>query len=323
MNNNDIAVSESSTAALTAPTGVGAMMMQSMVLAQRVSRDLKKIEAAVISEMNAAGAEAVKWKYSLPFTRWDKEKKEEITEYAEGVSIRAAEAIRRSWGFLFSETKIKEDRGDYVIVGAWVFDAVAGCGISVERRVSRLMYTKKGVVEMREDHFARKIDAEKAKCERDAIVKMAPQFLVQRIFGRATELASAALNVKDTLAAWSELGVTKGQLEAWLGKPLQDADKDDRVKLRGVYQAIKDDEAKVSDIFREASKPAEVRPPLDQRIDPVIAGKVYAEIGREKADALSDADLAPFLDKYKIATAATQPAEPTAATAATEEGKPY
>lgn len=308
------------TAEASAPTaGVGSMMMMSLEIARRHQRELKKVEAAIMAEMNAEGGDAIRWKYSLPFKEVERDEDGNVvkkngkpvfaTRYAEDISIRAAEAIQRCWGFLLVESSIVEDRGDYITVSAKGFDAVAGNYISRQRRVKTTQWSREEAraIQVKDHKLERDIDSAMAKCRRDVIKCFCPAYIIQKIFNRAVELMSKEIDVKGTLAAFSALGVIKAQLEALLGHELESVSKEERVRLVEIYQALRDGETTVAEVFGK-SAPASDRPPLDARIDPVVAGKIYAEIGREKADALTDAELAPYLDKYKV-SAEEKPAE--------------
>ena len=258
-----------------------------MVMAQKVSRNLPAIIKELDTELAAIGPEgAENWYFSIPFKQRDADTGEEITVYVEGPSVRAAEAVQRAYGFLFTAGLIVDDRPFEVIVAGVTLDLVKGNIVIRQKRVPKEKWSKnqKRAIHIPAHQLEKDIPAAVSKGIRDAIFASVPEKIKRHVFTEAKRLAATTLDLDKTLAAFSKLGVTLQDLETLLGHPLAAATKEEHLRLKGIYSALRSGEATVQEVFAETRagagrEPAQRDPawkPLDERIVPILAGRIYA-----------------------------------------------
>ncbi len=242
----------SSTAALL--TGGATIMrienetMQALAVQQK--RDPKRVLKACLEELEIAPSLAVRNYYSIPY----KDRQSGKTTMVEGQSINAARILMRNWGNAAAKTVITGEDADKIFI-AGIFTDLE-CNVRFERvmTVSKWQHRKGGApVKLAAQTLDRAIQAGASKAERNAILAGIPDWLKHSYYQRSRQIA--ATDVKENqgklLEAFLELGVTRDMLEKHLGCALERVTDDQLADLRGIYNALRDKERSVDDIFGE------------------------------------------------------------------------
>lgn len=183
-------------------------------------------------------------------------------KYAEGLSIRSAEELRRIYGNNSAGTSIIEDRKDDAVIGAAFLDMEKNTRYAEEQVVSKFYKTRQGqIVQHPPDRFADVVlKAHKSKLLREVILRSLPAWLKSEFEAKARDLAMKgnlpALRSKMT-QKFTELNVTEEMILKHLGKAaLKDITREDIVTMRGVFNAIRDGEQTADDVFGKAETKA-------------------------------------------------------------------
>ena len=239
-----------------------------LAIAVQRPRDNKKVlnEALEVLELSSTLAEAAI--YSKPVGR---DQQTNQMKYAEGLSIRAAEELRRIYGNNSAGTTIIEDRKDDAVIGAAFLDMEKNTRYAEEQVVSKFFKTKEGhIKQIPPDRFADVVlKAHKSKLLREVILRSLPAWLKGEFEAKARELAMkgslVTLRTK-MVQKFTELNVTEAMILGHLGKAsLNDVSRENIVTMRGVFNAIRDGEQNIEDVFgkQEQSKPSkEIQPSL-------------------------------------------------------------
>ncbi len=190
----------------------------------------------------------------------------EVMKFAEGLSIRAAESIRSIFGYtrLATTTEIL-DNGSARITGIFV-DYAAGNITSDERIVSNYFttYTKEKVLISEDRFLSLNVKAEKSKLRRDIILDSVPNE-VKAAFVDACEKKLAGMVtpeiVKTSILPWfAERGISQEHLERMIGRPLTMGwTEQDRLQIKKVASALKNDEISVAELIRVIEGKAETQ----------------------------------------------------------------
>lgn len=230
-----------------------------------------------VGTVNECTCSKCKVKYELPSitkdsvcpacgsgTQADRHPSRKITKFAEGLSIRAAESIRSVFGYtrLATTTEILPN-GSAKISGTLV-DYAAGNLTSDERIVPRQYKDRYGKMQtIPEDRFLGvTVKAEKSKLRRDIILDSTPS-IVKALFRDECEkkmkaLVAPELIEQKVLPAFAEYGISQQHLEKMIGRPLSMGWKEeDRLQLRKLLTALKNEETTVADILRDVEESPE------------------------------------------------------------------
>jgi len=190
-------------------------------------------------------------------------------KYARGLSVRAAEAINSIYGFTSVNRNIERiDDMNARITVTWM-DYQTGCRSSISRVVGR-KYTKRGggsAIHNEDRFWSVVVMAELAKIERDTILKSIDPGLKMELTAAIEEELDKYLDentVKKLVASFSTIGVTAEQIETYIGKRAADFRTEDRKTLLGIWQALKDEETTVNEVFGGG----EELEPTGQRVPP-------------------------------------------------------
>ena len=201
--------------------------------------------------------------YCLP--RKDKEgNKKEMTS----ASIRLAEIVASSWGNLHAATRIVENDGRHITSEACAWDLEKNVKITVQSKVSIWFGEKngKGGYQANSDMQTVLSNAASAKALRNAIFKVVPKALVDRVLAKAMRYIPdhVAVNVngvnpdrvKELVNKLTGMGVNLEKMLAYYEiKDVLDINQEIFTSLKGVGTAIKEGHIKSADVFSDEKDP--------------------------------------------------------------------
>jgi predicted Zn-ribbon and HTH transcriptional regulator len=184
-----------------------------------------------------------------------------VQKFAEGLGIRAAEAIRSVYGYtrLATTTEIMED-GKAKLTGVLV-DYAAGNVTSDQRLLSPYYKSYSGKMEKTpEDRFLNVVvKAEKSKLKRDVILDNTPNIIKaayrEMCEEKLGELVSPELIEQKIVPAFAEYGISPEQLDTIIGKPrAMGWDQQCRLDCRKILTALKSGETTARDLLDDDSR---------------------------------------------------------------------
>jgi hypothetical protein len=195
--------------------------------------------------------------YCLPRKEKDGTKKE-----IKGASIRLAEIMANAWGNIHAGTRIIENDGKHITAEGIAWDLENNVKISMQNKISIRFGEKdgKGGYTANNDMQTVLSNAASAKALRNAIFKVVPKALVDRILQKAMTFSigdqktinTKVNNIVDKLV---KMGIDKElMLEYYECKSLADITPDIYRQLIGVGTAIKEGHIKVDEIFKSDSE---------------------------------------------------------------------
>lgn len=190
--------------------------------------------------------------YCLPRKEKDGTKKE-----IRGGSIRLAEIVANAWGNIHAATRIVENDGKHVTAEGVAWDLQTNVKISMQNKVSIWFGAQDGKVgyPASADMQTLLSNAASAKALRNAIFKVVPKALVDRVREKAMTFAvgdqktisSKVIEIFDKLI---KMGIDKQKILDYYGrKTLTEVTPDDYRSLIGVGTAIKEGHIKIDDVF--------------------------------------------------------------------------
>lgn len=190
--------------------------------------------------------------YCLPRKDKDGTKKE-----IRGASIRLAEIVANSWGNLHAATRIIENDGRHITAEGVAWDLESNVKIAMQNKVSIRFGEKegKGGYTANADMQTMLSNAASAKALRNAIFKVVPKALVDRVLERAMNYSigdQKTINskVQDVFDKLTKMGIDKQKILDYYGcKSIADITSEDFKSLIGVGTAIKEGYIKIDDVF--------------------------------------------------------------------------
>ena len=227
-----------------------------MVLARQFPRDPEASLNRILVECeNIKLAESAT--YSFP--RGDSEVK--------GPSIRLAEVIASYWGnFTCGVTELDQRSGEST-VKSYAWDLESNYSDEKVFTVQHVRSTKKGNYQLTDPRDIYELVANQgARRKRACIFSVIPTYLVEAAVGKCNETLENSMNKEDIGAVRTKMlsvfcaldeAITREVMEAKIGKPFDTFNTKDIVKLRNLYNAIKDGFVKVSAAFDLGGNPEE------------------------------------------------------------------
>ena len=222
--------------------------------AKSYPRDIhKSVEYAIqLATMDEATAQACF--YCLPRKEKDGSKKE-----IRGGSIRLAEIVANAWGNIHAATRIVENDGRHITAEGVAHDLQANVKIAMQNKVSIRFGEKdgKGGYTANNDMQTVLANAASAKALRNAIFKVVPKALVDRILEKAMSFAvgdqktinSKVIEIVDKLV---KMGIDKElMLKYYDCKSISEFTPDICRSLIGLGTAIKEGHIKIDDVFKD------------------------------------------------------------------------
>jgi len=224
--------------------------------------------------------------YCLP--RKDKEgNKKEIR----GGSIRLAEIVANAWGNIHAATRIIENDGRHITAEGVAWDLESNVKITMQNKVSIRFGEKdgKGGYTANADMQTVLSNAASAKALRNAIFKVVPKALVDRVLEKAMTFAvgdqkTVNSKVQDIFDKLVKMGLDKQNiLDYYEHKTIGEFTADDMRSLIGVGTAIKEGYLKIEDVF-ESEKDEDVGMSASDRINQLLAEKKVKATGEIVSD---------------------------------------
>lgn len=223
-----------------------------MAVSVQRPRNNKAVLAEALEVLDLSSALVESAIYSKPV---GKDKDTGKMKYAEGLSIRAAEELRRIYGNNSAGTTVIRDEGTEIIIGAAFVDFEKNTRFAVEKAVSKLYRSRDGrIQEIPPDRLADVVvPAHASKLLREVILRSIPSWLKAEFESRAREIGTSgslpALRQR-MIEQFSTLGVTDAQILAHLQKDaVTRITRDDIATMRGVFTALKEGEATTQEVF--------------------------------------------------------------------------
>lgn len=186
--------------------------------------------------------------------------------YAEGLSIRAAENLANRWDNSAYGCDIISEDDESVTLAAVFLDYERNTRHVIQKKVSKFFKTRHGQIkEHPPDRFKEIIiPANQSKLLREVILRSLPAGLKKEYESKAKKLLGSGnleMRLKKMITAFKKQGITQRQIEELRGKALKDFEYEDLTEMLGVYNALKDGEITSESLFNER-KPGPEEPDL-------------------------------------------------------------
>ena len=175
--------------------------------------------------------------------------------YAEGLSIRAAEELRRIYGNNSAGTAIIEDKGDEIVIGAVFLDMEKNTRYAAEKAVSKFFKARSGQIQQIPPDRLNDvvIPAHASKLLREVILRSLPAWLKSEFEAKARDLGTKGSLPKlraKMVESFAPLGVTEKDILKHLGvTAVKDITKEDVALMRGIYNSIRDGDSVAEEHF--------------------------------------------------------------------------
>jgi hypothetical protein len=182
-------------------------------------------------------------------------------KYAEGLSIRAAEALRNAYGYNKVTTEIEplDPENMRVRVTATFTDYQTGSMWTDSGIISRRYKKRMGGTALHdEDRFFNVVcKAEVSRRVREVVLRSVPPGLKAELEEAVEETVSRLLTpevIDKIVALFAKKGANQEMLEKHLGKPRDSWDEEDRLTLQGVFNALEEGETTLQEVFGGAGE---------------------------------------------------------------------
>lgn len=199
-------------------------------------------------------------------------------KYAQGLSIRAAEALAYRWGNNAFAVEILGDDGMIVSGVAIFLDYERNARRAIPFRVSRKYRAKGGTMKIiPEDRFHDVVvPAKQSKALREVILRSLPPGLKKEYERKAKAIRSKEEKPERwgrLLRAFSNLGVDQKAIEGMMKKDVVAFTDDDYDEIQGVWNAIQDGETTVAQAFgKDVGDDAAEGPKAPVSVDAILGG---------------------------------------------------
>lgn len=241
-------------------------------------RDEAKVLTAAIKELDLVPEEAARAYYEIPYRDTAPGGEQRMVKVS-GPSIRAATALARRWGNCSATARILSEDAEGVDLEGVFIDYETSVRFTRPQRVSKWMRTRRGMLQLDGKRLEAAIAAGGSKAMRNAILTGLPAYLVSSYDKRAREIAGgkaeAPLDARTRdaiLRAFSEFDVEAVRLEGYLSKPVSQWTGSDRASLVGLYNALKDGQTTVADVFGVGDAAAAGEEPTPAAPTDLLAG---------------------------------------------------
>lgn len=179
-----------------------------------------------------------------------------------GPSIRLVEVLARHWGNIDSGVNEIEANDGSTMIKAYAWDLETNVSDEKTLSVKHERTTKRGSYKLTDERDIYEMVANKgARRKRACLLAVMPGWYVDAAVDACEETLKRSLTdgksmdeVRESIvAAFTEFGITPEQIAAKLGKEVDKLSKNDVVKLRHLYAAIKDGFVRPNDAFGTAS----------------------------------------------------------------------
>jgi len=217
--------------------------------------------------------------YCLPRKEKDGTKKE-----IRGASIRLAEIIANAWGNIHAATRIVENDGRHITAEGVAWDLETNVKMAMQNKISIRFGEKdgKGGYTANNDMQTVLSNAASAKALRNAIFKVVPKALVDRVLEKAMSFSvgdQKTINTKvtDIVDKLVKMGLNKElMLDYYECKSLGDITPEIYKSLIGLGTAIKEGHIKIDDVFKGEKELNDMS--AVEKINSLIADRKTGEI---------------------------------------------
>lgn len=219
-------------------------------------RNLAKIQASVIAEIDSMPHYAEDNYYTLEFK--NRNRGEDEKDIVQGPSIGLARIIARHWGncsvrvYVFSETE------DAVHLSGVFMDLETNYRVERPFIVSRYMRRRDGSSYLLGGfHLSAAVQAAVSKCERNVIQEGISGSLFRAAYDRSRSIAadSTRKNLGPMIDFFEQRGVLRANLEEYLGVKLEKLSDEDLANIKGLANALRDQEISPDDIRAKVAHP--------------------------------------------------------------------
>lgn len=217
-------------------------------------RDEAKILKASLAELDLYPSLAEGAIYIKPVGKTESGK----MTYAEGLSIRTAESLSMRWGNNAYGVDIVGEDEDSATIAAVYLDYEANIRRVKQQRVSKWFKRRNGQLQKyAPDRFDVVLNANGSKILREVILRSLPAGLKKEYENKARDLLGNKVDSKRQaiVSRFKTLGVEQEKLISYVGKPVDEWKKDEMVTLLGIYNALRDGELTVKDVFEGEETP--------------------------------------------------------------------
>lgn len=175
-----------------------------------------------------------------------------------GPSIRLVEVLARHWSNITCGVDEIESKDGETTIKAYAWDLETNVSDSKTFTVKHIRTTRRGSYKLTDERDIYEMVANKgARRKRACLLAVLPGWYVDAAVDACEKTLTKSLTDGQTLeevieklvAAFSEFGISPGQIESKMGKEIANLSKNDVVKLRHLYSAIKDGFVKPNDAF--------------------------------------------------------------------------
>lgn len=175
-----------------------------------------------------------------------------------GPSIRLVEVLARHWSNITCGVDEIDSKDGETTIKAYAWDLETNVSDSKTFTVKHVRTTKKGSYKLTDERDIYETVANKgARRKRACLLAVLPGWYVDSAVDACEKTLTQSLTDGQTLeeviqklvAAFSEFGIAPGQIEEKMNKEICSLSKNDVVKLRHLYSAIKDGFVKPADAF--------------------------------------------------------------------------
>lgn len=213
-----------------------------------------------------------------------------------GPSIRLVEVLARHWGNILSGVTEIESSGEDTTIRCFAWDLETNTSDEKTFSVKHERSTKKGSYKVTDERDIYEVVANKgARRKRACLLALLPGWYVDEALRECDNTLAADITegtAEKVVAAFAEYGITAEQISEKLSKDIDKLSKNDIVKLRHLYSAIKDGFVKASDAFdlspkADASLPSEAESnaldALNQQLKKNMTGKASPDSKTQSA----------------------------------------
>lgn len=225
-------------------------------------RNEAEVLRGALQELELVPEEAGRAWYSIPYREKQPDGSFKMVK-VEGPSIKAAMALSRRWGNCTVGCRsLHEDQDGYDLEGVFI-DLQTNFRVARPFRVSKWFVTRtKQTIRLDVKRQEMAIQAGASKSIRNAILAGLPVYLVSAYDKRAREIVAGKQDVPAeqkvivaALAVFAKIQVTQEMLEGYVGKPMKDWTGADVAALRGLFNAIEDEQVTMAQAFGLETQP--------------------------------------------------------------------
>jgi len=201
-------------------------------------------------------------------------------EVIEGPSVQLAREAARCWTNLRYGLMIVSEDDERVHVQGWALDVEGGVFAAAEDKFRKLIQRKVGEGRARksvwivpdERDLRELVNRRGAILVRNCLLQVLPAELIEAAVQQAQgSMRSAAEEAAKSpqvaagllaalLKSFEELGVSAGQIQARIGRPVAEITAAEVVELRKVYRSVRDGNSRAEEHFQPAEAPAAAKP---------------------------------------------------------------